>query len=159
MLCPIAERLDDWIAAKNREARANGMLQLGPCRIRLLGQAALLEVSAPLTLAATRDVDVYADYEFAVQAEFARLLRAQGKELDPLGHEIWMPRETEYAVIHAGRFVELSVADIAAILVSKGLKAPVKNRLILTEYLAKGASDRFVRLARKYRLDLEQFTR
>jgi hypothetical protein len=123
----------------------------------LLGQAALLELDVPLSLAATNDVDVYADYEFPVEAEFRRLLKARGKELDPVGHEIWMPKETKYSVLYSGRFVELLVADVEAVLVSKGLKAPAKNRVILVEYLAKGASERFLRLARKYRLDLEQF--
>jgi hypothetical protein len=154
----IAEQLDDWIASRNREARAAGTLQLARCRIRVLGQTALMEAGAPLSLAATNDVDVYADYEFPIQQEFERLLQAQGKALDPLGHEIWMPKETEYSVIHAGRFVEVSVADIAAVLVSKGLKAPAKNRVILMEYFARGASERFLMLARKYRLDLGQFT-
>src|SRR5690242_4702151 len=127
MLRPIAERLDDWIGARNREARAEGTRSIKSCRIRLLGQAALLEARAPLTLAATNYVDVYADYEFAVEAEFRRLLKAQGKDLDPLGHEIWMPKETQYSVLYSGRYVELSVADGDAVLVSKGLKAPVKN--------------------------------
>jgi len=158
MLRQIAERLDDWVAEKNREARSEGTRQIKACRIRLLGQAALLELGVPLTLAATNDVDVYADYEFAVESEFRRLLRAQGKDLDPVGHEIWMPDETEYAVVYPGRFVELSVADSDAVLLSKGLKAPAKNRLILVEYLAKGASERFLRLAKKYRLKLDSFT-
>ena len=157
MLRQVIEQLDDFIAGQNREARAEGTRLVKPCRIRLLGQAALLELGTPLTLAATNDVDVYADYEYAVEAEFRRLLKKQGKDLDPLGHEIWMPAETEYSVHYAGRFVELSVADSDAVLVSKGLKAPVKNRLILVEYLARGASERFLRLAKKYRLNLEQF--
>jgi hypothetical protein len=157
MLIEVAEQLDDFIAAKNREARADGTRLFKPCRIRLLGQTALLEAGAPLTLAATNDVDVYADFEFAVEAEFRRLLKKRDKDLDPLGHEVWMPRETEYSVLYAGRFVELSVADSDAVLVSKGLKAPVKNRQILVEYLALGPSDRFFTLAKKYRLNLEQF--
>ena len=132
-------------------------IHISTCRIRLLGQAALLEAGTPLTLAATNDVDAYADYEFAVEAEFRRLLQAEGKDLDTPGHEIGMPKETEYSVIYSGRYVELSVADSDAVLVSEGLKAPAKNRLILVEYLARGPSDRFVKLAKKYRLNLEQF--
>lgn len=44
-----------------------------------------------------------------------------------------------------------------AVLLSKALKAPAKNRSLLTEYLAMGASERFLELAEKYHLDLEQF--
>jgi hypothetical protein len=35
--------------------------------------------------------------------------------------------------------------------------APGKNGPLLTEYLAKGASERFLKLATKYRVDLERF--
>lgn len=40
---------------------------------------------------------------------------------------------------------------------SKALKAPKKNGALIAEYLAKGASDKFQALAKKYNLDLEQF--
>ena len=116
-----------------------------------------LSGTVELTLAATNDVDVYADYPHAVEREFARLLAVEGRELDPLGHEVWMPRETRYNEFFAGRNVRVLVADLEAILLSKALKAPAKNRPLIVEYLARGASERFLGLARKYRLDLEQF--
>ena len=49
------------------------------------------------------------------------------------------------------------VADPDAVLISKACKAPEKNIGLITEYLAKGASERFFELAQKYALDLEQF--
>lgn len=52
---------------------------------------------------------------------------------------------------------EIAVAEPDAVLLSKALKAPDKNRALLTEYLALGATERFLTLARKYALDLEQF--
>jgi len=157
MLRQVARQLDDWIAAQNREARREGLPTIRSCHIRVVGQTALLEVGVPLTLVATRDVDVTADYESAVEAEFRRLLRMKGRELNPLGHEIWMPRETRYSMLHAGRSVELSVADPEAVLVSKALKAPDKNLALIIEYLARGPSTRFLTLAKKYRINLEQF--
>ena len=48
-------------------------------------------------------------------------------------------------------------AKPGAVLISKALKAPKKNQALITEYLAKGASERFFALARKYGVDLEQF--
>ena len=157
MIKKVAEKLDEWMVAKNLEARAEGFLQLRPCRIRILGQMALLEGGASLTLALTNDVDVYADYDYEVQCEFRRLLAQEGKELDPLGEEIWMPRETEYADLYRGRYVTLQVADADSVLLSKALKAPGKNRALLVEYLARGASERFLKLVDKYAVDLEQF--
>jgi hypothetical protein len=157
MLREIAEQLDAFALARGVEARREGLLSPRPCVIQLLGQTALLESKVELTLAATNDVDVYSDYEFPVEQEFRRLLRLRGLDLDPLGGEVWMPRETVYEPLFSGRFVTLQVADVAAILLSKGLKAPRKNGPLLTEYLARGPSPRFLTLARKYRLNLEQF--
>jgi hypothetical protein len=123
----------------------------------VLGQAALLEAALPLRLAATRDVDVRADYDDAVRRKFESLLAAQGRDLDPVGHEAWMPRETRYEEIFRGRFVRLMLADPEAVLISKARSAARKNRRLLTEYLALGPSDRFFELAAKYQIDLEQF--
>jgi hypothetical protein len=153
----IAAKLDAWVVAENLAARSEGLPLLKPSRIRLLGQTALLECHAPFQLNLTNDVDVYADYEYPVQAEFRRLLATHGKELDPLGHEVWMPKETRYADLFTGSYVTLQVADIDAVLLSKALKAPRKNRALIVEYLAAGASRHFLTMTKRYQLDLEQF--
>jgi len=157
MLVEIAEHLETFVVTRNLEARREGLLLLRPCVIKLLGQTALLEAKVSLTLALTNDVDVYADYEFAVEQEFRRLLATKGRELDSLGGEVWMPVETTYEPLFVGQYVRLLVADAESVLLSKALKAARKNRQLLTEYLAGGPSARFLKLAQKYRLDLEQF--
>lgn len=157
MLVRVAEALDAWAIARNIEARAEGTSPLAACEIKLLGQTALLEQNVPLTLANTNDIDVRANYAHVVEQEFRRLVEREGKELDPVGREIWMPRETRYTALFHGELVTLLVADVEAVLVSKALKAPAKNRSLLTEYLAKGASPRFLDMAKKYGVDLEQF--
>jgi hypothetical protein len=157
VIVEIAEQLDAWVVERNVELRAAGVRGLPPCTIHLLGQSALFEVRALLQLAVTNDVDVYANYVHAVEVEFRRLLGERGKQLDPVGNEVWMPKETTYAVLFSGAFVTLKVAEVEAILVSKALKAPHKNRALIVEYLASGATERFMSLARKYRVDLESF--
>jgi hypothetical protein len=157
MLLDVVTELDDWVVAQNAEARAEGLRLLSPCTIKLLGQAALIESGCKLPLAATRDVDVLADYEWSVQQQFERLLQARGLELDPLGREVWMPRETRYDPLFSGQFVTLLVADSEAVLVSKALKAPAKNGVLITDYLSQGATPRFLQLAHKYAVDLDQF--
>ncbi len=157
VLKELAVQLDAWIALQNLEADEQGLPRLKPCRIRVLGQTALLEAGAPLQLNVTNDVDVYADYAHAIQVEFQRLLATRGKELDPSGHEVWMPRETRYGNLFVGSYVTLQLADVDAVLVSKALKAPEKNRALIIEYLAAGATERFLAMATKYHLDLEQF--
>lgn len=57
-------------------------------------------------------------------------LRVRTSGLDPDGREVWMPRETRYDPLYEGTYVEA---------------------------LAKGASERFFELARKYSVDLERF--
>ena len=157
MLVEVAQRLESFVVERNLDARSEGLLALRPCVIKVLGQTALLEAKVSLTLAATNDVDVYADYEFAIEQEFRRLLAARGRDLDALGSEVWMPTETTFQALFEGHFVTLLVADAESVLLSKGLKAARKNRPLLTEYLARGPSARFLELAQKYELDLEQF--
>lgn len=157
MLAELARQLDMWVVAENVRRRAEGGPRLRPCEIRVFGQSALLEQRLPLALAATRDVDVRANYEYAVEVQLRRLLEARGRSLDPVGREAWMPRETRWLPAFEGEFVRLLLAEAEAVLLSKALKAPNKNRNLLLEYLAVGPSDRFLYLAQKYQLDLEQF--
>ena len=156
-LAEIFRALDQWVARENIRARAEGTPAYRSCSVRVLGQSALWAAGVDLTLTTTHALDANADYEWAVQRELERLLAENGKVLDPHGHEVWMPRETRYNPLYRGTFVEALVADADAVLISKALKAAEKNRALVTEYLAKGASERFFELARKYRVDLEQF--
>jgi hypothetical protein len=157
MLAALMRKLDAWIAQENMEAWAEGMRRHRPCTIRVLGQTALFEAAVPLTLAATRDVDVYADYDHAVQKQFEALLAAEGKLLDPVGAEVWMPAETRYSELYRGQFVTALVAEPDFVLISKAKTAPDKNRALVVELLAKGASDEFFALAKCYGIDLERF--
>lgn len=149
--------LDQWIARENVRARVEGVPAHRKCTIRVLGQTALLLAEVDLALTTTQDLDAYADYDWAVQQELERLLAKEGKVLDPHGREIWMPKETQYAPLYDGRYVQALVADPDAVLISKALKAPDKNEALITEYLAKGASDRFFELAKRHAVDLERF--
>jgi hypothetical protein len=158
MLVEVARKLDAWIVDQNLLLSEEGLLRHSACTIRVLGQSALIEADLGLRLLTTKDVDVRADYDDGVRREFARLLAQEGRELDPLGHEVWMPRETRYAELFRGKFVRLLLAEPEAVLVSKALKAPSKNAPLIAQYLATFATERFFQLARKYRLDLEQFT-
>jgi hypothetical protein len=54
-----------------------------------------------------------------------------------------------YTCIYGGHFIKLSVADLDSILISKALKAPIKNRALITDYLARGASSQFLKMAKQ----------
>ena len=92
----VLRALDQWVVSENAAAATEGLPAHKPCTIRVVGQLALLEAGVGLVLAATQDVDAYADFEWPVQKKLEELLVARGKLLDPLGHEAWMPEETEY---------------------------------------------------------------
>jgi hypothetical protein len=157
MLKDLAAELDEWFIEQAREAVREGMASPRVCTIRVHGQMALLEREVKLNLVATQDLDVSANLTHAARKEFERLLAKRDLVLDPVGHEAWMPEETEYETFFSGKFVTLKVADEECVLLSKAAKAPEKNGALLTEYLANGPSERFVALAAKYHIDLEQF--
>ena len=149
--------LDSWMIQENEEFRANDSRPYKACTIRLFGQTALLEIGLGVPLVATQDVDVYADYEHPVMVKFDGLLKRRNLIVDPVGHEAWMPKETEYQLWYQGSYVTGLIAHPDFVLISKSLKAASKNRVLLNDYLALGASDRFIELAEKYDVDLVQF--
>ena len=117
MLLDIARKLDSWIADQNALACAEGLITFRSCTIRVLEEAALLEAGSSPHLATTHHVDVKAHYDDAVRVEFARLLAERGRDLDPLGGEVWMPRETRHNPLFSGKFVKLLLAEPEAVLV------------------------------------------
>ena len=157
MLIGIIRKLDSWINAENRKADHEGFQPMKECEIRVIGQFALLEASLSIELAATADVDVLADYEHSIKQRFEQLLQAEGLLLDPVAHEAWMPKETQYNTIFSGRFVTLKIAGPDFVIISKAKKAPQKNRDLIVQYLAQAPSERFFELAEKYEISLEKF--
>jgi hypothetical protein len=159
MLYEVFQELDQWMAEANRARFEEGTPPYSSCTIRVVGQTALLEANLEIELPATVDVDVFADYQYAVQKKFEQLLAAHNRILDPVGHEAWMPSETEYVTIYGGRLVLGSIAKPEYVLVAKALKAPIKNKTLLVDYLAHGPTKLFLELARRYKVDLGEFVK
>ena len=159
MILKALKKLDQWITRENVSREKDGTLHIQPCHIRVLGQVALIEAHLDLELAATMDVDVYADYAYGVEVKFGEILKQFGVRLDPTSGEIWMPNETEYDLIFEGRYVKAYIARPDYVLVSKALKAPFKNKGLLIQYLQKGPSQLFITLAEKYQIRLEEFVK
>lgn len=146
-----------WIEEQNVEFRQEGMLTIRECEIKVIGQTALLEANLSIHVPATMDVDVFANYQFSVMQKFKGLLKIVGKELDPVGHEAWMPKETLYNSYFEGAWVKGFLAQAEYVMVSKAKKAPEKNKALLAEYLALPPPEVFFELAEKYEIDLERF--
>lgn len=158
MLRKVFKALDMWIGDVNTDRRAESGLELRKATIQIVGQTALLESKLKIELLATADVDAYLDAEYEVRRKFDALLQEQGGQyLDPHSAEVWMPAETRYDAIYSGKFVEGLVAQPEYVLLSKALKAPGKNEKLIVDYLASGPTRKFISLATKYELDLEQF--
>lgn len=157
MLKKVFAELDNWIAEENIERQEDGAMPMRACEIKVIGQTALLEAHLALHVPATMDVDVFANYEYAVKRKFEALLKQNGKELDPVGHEAWMPRETQYEEFYSGKWVKAYLARVEFVILSKAKKAPEKNRSLIVEYLASSPPDTFFKLAEKYAIDLEGF--
>ncbi len=156
MLATVFRKLDAWMLVQSLSYEAEGLAPMAPVEIRVIGQTALLEANLGLALAATRDVDAIATWtDDEARRKLAQLLQAGGKELDPVAHEAWMPQETEYDTLVAGRFVTGLIARPEYVLVSKAKYAPAKNRVLITDYIAAGASPLFFELAERYQVDLE----
>jgi len=157
MLKTVLKKLDLWIEEQNKAFETEGLRKFHSCKIRIVGQTALIEANLSLHVPATMDVDVFADYEHSVQKKFEALLKEIGKELDPVGHEAWMPQETEYQQFYSGSFVTAYLAKPEFVILSKAKKAPQKNSRLITEYLASEPPAVFFELAKKYQIDLERF--
>ena len=155
MLEKVFKTLDDWIEAQNIERGKEGLIKFSACEIKVIGQTALLEAKVSFHVPATMDVDVFANYDYSVKKKFEELLKQIGKELDPVGHEAWMPKETEYADFFVGKWVKARLAKTEYVMVSKAKKAAKKNRAMLIDYIASPPSKKFFELAKKYEIDLD----
>jgi hypothetical protein len=152
----VFKNLDGWMLETNADFASQSLPPLRPIIIRIIGQTALLEANVNLPLAATQDVDAVARWsDDAVRRKLSELLEARGKMLDPLAHEAWMPEDTQYMPFFSGRLVTAQLAMPEYVLVSKAKTAPIKNRVLLTDYLAAGPSSLFLQLAQRYAIDLE----
>ncbi len=158
MINQVFDQLDLWIEQKNQEAQTEGFLGINRVDIRIVGQTALLEANLHIYVAATIDVDTKNQIEYSVRKKFSELLEVRGKILDPVGHEAWMPDETEYRQIFDGSNLSGYIAEPVFVILSKAKKAPVKNKDLIAEYLASVDLDqRIFQLARKYQVDLDAF--
>ena len=155
MLIKVAQEFDIWIANKNRKLRAEGALALPPCEILVIGQFALMESHLKIKPIATLDVDLMNQLHGTLKLGFEKILQAYKLQLDPVGHEAWMPKETTFDTIFRGQWVHCKVAKAEYVLISKAKMSLDKNRDYLIQYLANDPSALFLELAKKYKIDFK----
>lgn len=155
MLKQIAQELDIWAGNENQRADSENLASIPKTEIYIVGQTALLEADLNISIAATMDVDSYIELAYRLRIKFDELLQKQGRHLDPVGHEAWMPEETKYTFLYEGKVVSLAIADPVYIILSKAKKAPIKNRQLILDYIASpDLNKELFDLALKYKVDL-----
>ena len=156
MIVEIVKKLGEWIEGENQKLFDGGSLPVERVEIYIIGQTALLEAELSIEVAATMDVDCYKELSFKVSQKFDELLRQGGRHLDLVGHEAWMPEETEYRCLYESSVVMLFIAEPVYVILSKAKVAIDKNRNLIIDYLASSDLDeRIFNLAVKYNVDLE----
>lgn len=156
MIKECAKKLDKWLVGENKERAETGALLL-KCTIKVIGQTALIEAGLKIELAATMDVDFSQQLHGIIREKLSEFLSEYGKQIDPVGHEAWMPGETEYQEIYKGKFVECFIAKPEYVLISKAKMAPSKNKNLIIEYLGTSPTPLFFELATQYQVNLEDF--
>lgn len=156
MIKDCAKKLNRWLMGENKERAERGTLPL-KCTIKVIDQTALIEAGLKIQLAATMDVDFSQQLHGIVREKLAQFLSEYGKQIDPVGHEAWMPEETEYVEIYLGKFVDCLIAKPEYVLISKAMMASTKNKNLIIEYLGTSPTPLFFKLATKYEVNLEEF--
>jgi hypothetical protein len=130
--------LEKELGLQNKERARDELPRIAKARLVVLGQFSLLsdpELSRRLPLAATMDFDAWIEGEWCVRAMLKRILAEKGLAYDELSAEIWMPKETTYRTIHDSEMLKVQISDVISTLVSKAVKAPEKNRILVREAL------------------------
>jgi hypothetical protein len=155
MLAKIFGKLDQWVSSENKAAQAESFRPIPKSVFKVVGQAALLEANLEFGIATTVDVDILNNAKHEVAAKLNELLLAEGLELDPLSNQIWMPEKTIYTTLYKGEWTHALLAQTEYIMVSKAIKSPEKNKVLLRTYIAHRPPKLFFDLCEKYKINLK----
>tara|TARA_R110002049_G_scaffold215980_2_gene387380 strand:+ start:1228 stop:1719 length:492 start_codon:yes stop_codon:yes gene_type:complete len=137
----IGLELDKRISDADEKSYADQGIGLIPkdIEMKIMGQMALLadeEISSRIELNATFDVDAHIKASVEVLRILDQLLKENGLALDMLSDEIWMPPDTVWETFYEGDYVKILKARPTDVLVSKAVKAPIKNKRLIMDAIA-----------------------
>lgn len=122
----------------NEERRRDEIEVLPPAELKILGQMALMansEINQKIHLTATKDLDALIVGPWSVRLALKDLLNEFGLILDESSQEIWIPPNAKYLQFYQDQKLTVYLLDPLSVLVSKGVKAPEKNRFLIEEAL------------------------
>lgn len=143
----------------DKEAEQLGGRKLGFCEIRLLGQFSLLatqDLPKSIQIRATLDVDAIFSGDHSTGLLFRDAVKECGFEFDDLSGEIWLPANATFNVIAEEELFKLSALDPLSAIVSKAVKAPEKNKVLVRQAI-EAYGDRLMRQLQDYKVDLNFF--
>jgi hypothetical protein len=113
ILVQIFTELNDRISQENSMSEESGALKIRPVEIKVLGQ---------LTLLANKMVtDILPKYHLVYDSDSVL---------------IWLPPQSQFIDFCDFNFVRVKLLDAESALVSKAVKAPQKNKLLIIEAIA-----------------------
>jgi hypothetical protein len=139
LLLEVFKSVDQAVEEENLRRRKDGMLPLRRSMVVLLGQMSLLvdvKVSAILALAQTGDMDAKLDMDFFVKQQLQKFLAQKGLIYDEDSDKIFIPKNSRELGLFEFKNVLVRRLDPESVLVSKGVKAPDKNRPLLQDATA-----------------------
>ena len=162
LLKTVFAELDSRIEEVNRERRKEEGFPLPKAEVKLLGQMSLLtneKISSLVTLAQTGDLDALLKMESVVKELLKELLRKRGLLYDEDSYLIWIPDGAKFERVFSFKNVLVTSIDPESALVSKAIKAPVKNKQLIREAIVSGKFSRLVERIEKAGGDLESFAK
>lgn len=139
LLKEIFEELNLRILELNRANRAEGLAIYPKAEILLLGQLSLSvdeKVVARLNLTQTADLDALLKAEFKIKDELKKILPRYGYVYDEDSPLIWIPPESKFVNLFLLDRITVKYLDAESVLLSKAIKAPKKNKVLIREALA-----------------------
>ena len=136
LLETLIDRLESKLSAQERESEALGSPSLSGGSVTLLGQFALIcqpEAAKLLKLRATFDVDAIIKARGGFQTHFREVVKELGFELDDLSEESWIPEGAVFNKLYEGQRFTISALDPISVLISKAVKAPERNRILVRD--------------------------
>lgn len=121
------------------ERASDGLPQLAKVELKVLGQMALFAneyASASLDLVQTKDLDAIIEGDWVVRSMFKETLRHHGLVYDDLSDEIWIPPEATFDEYYNSSLLRVLVLSPLYVLVSKAVKAPEKNKQLITQAIS-----------------------
>lgn len=150
------------LAVANKERDAMGSTRLGFCEITLLGQFSLLASDdknlSKVNIRRTDDLDALLSGDQGTAWLFRKSVKECGLEFDDLSGEIWIPDNSTFIKIRENVTYRLLALDPLSALVSKAVKAPEKNKILIREALQAFGLVLEDRL-REYNVDLNFFVK